>query len=76
MTTRNRVLGLLGRWKLGDGFAAVVAMLPESRRTAVRNGRGGAEQLAAYRGRERRRVERLWGRLDPRLRDARLRAQR
>jgi hypothetical protein len=76
MTTRNRVLGLVGQAKLGARFGKVAAMLPEARRAAASGNAGGAEKVASYRARERRRIDRLWGRLDPRLLDARLRTQR
>jgi hypothetical protein len=44
MTLRNQFLALAGRWKLGDGFDAVVKMLPDDRQAPVK------ERLDALRG--------------------------
>lgn len=80
MHLRNRMLALVGSWKLGVDFAAVLKMLPEGRRAAVQSNvealRGEQpERIANLRAREQRRIGRAgrrrhgsgWSRLDPRV---------
>jgi hypothetical protein len=68
MTLRDQVLAMAGRSKLGDGFDAVVKMLPEKRQAAVRSrleelrgvsGEALPERLLGLREREARRIGRI-----------------